>query len=169
MQHDGSQKPEMRRNYKHAVDGLLRITREEGAAALFRGMVPNVQRAMLMNASQLATYDAFKDQLLAWGLFKGESLSLHFWASLGAGCVATTICSPFDVIKTRVMNAQDKSLGVWQVAKNAVAKEGFGVLFRGWTPAWIRLGPNTVLVGGTLRSRSLLILRPLYFWSRYAL
>ena len=29
--------------------------REEGPASLFRGLVPNVTRAILMNASQLAT------------------------------------------------------------------------------------------------------------------
>jgi hypothetical protein len=39
----------------HSFDGVFRIIREEGASALFRGVGPNCARAVLMNASQLAT------------------------------------------------------------------------------------------------------------------
>ena len=38
-----------------SFDGVFRIIREEGASALFRGVGPNCARAVLMNASQLAT------------------------------------------------------------------------------------------------------------------
>jgi hypothetical protein len=44
-----------RRNYKHAFDGLFRIAREEGITTLWTGTLPNLQRAMLMTAGQLAT------------------------------------------------------------------------------------------------------------------
>lgn len=37
-------------------DGVVRIVRDEGVPALFRGVEPNVARAVLMNASQLATW-----------------------------------------------------------------------------------------------------------------
>ena len=36
-------------------EGVLHIVRKEGYGALFRGIGPNVARAVLMNASQLAT------------------------------------------------------------------------------------------------------------------
>ena len=39
----------------YSFDGLFRVVKEEGAASLFRGLGPNVARAILMNASQLAT------------------------------------------------------------------------------------------------------------------
>jgi len=38
-----------------SFDGVLRIVKDEGIAHLFRGVGPNVARAVLMNASQLAT------------------------------------------------------------------------------------------------------------------
>lgn len=38
-----------------SFDGVLRIVKDEGVAHLFRGVGPNVARAVLMNASQLAT------------------------------------------------------------------------------------------------------------------
>lgn len=57
-------------NYKGAADGLLRITREEGIACLFRGIAPNMVRATLMNSSQLASYVLFLTQLR---LFQGPA------------------------------------------------------------------------------------------------
>lgn len=39
---------------------MVRIVRDEGVPALFRGVEPNVARAVLMNASQLATCVAFR-------------------------------------------------------------------------------------------------------------
>ena len=38
-----------------SFDGVFRMVREEGVSSLFRGAGPNVARAVLMNASQLAT------------------------------------------------------------------------------------------------------------------
>lgn len=67
MQNDGRLPVEQRRNYKNAIDGLVRITRDEGVLALWRGVGANVNRAMLMTASQVATYDQFKDLLVGTG------------------------------------------------------------------------------------------------------
>ena len=38
----------------------MRITREEGVTKLYSGLGPNVQRAMLMTAGQIASYDSIK-------------------------------------------------------------------------------------------------------------
>ncbi|KAI5284952.1 Mitochondrial dicarboxylate transporter, partial [Ascosphaera acerosa] len=101
MQRDAGLPAHQRRNYKHAADGLVRICREEGARALLRGVYPNSARAVLMTSSQLASYDAFK-QLLLLRLGLPDDLAAHFLSSLAAGFVATTVCSPADVVKTKV-------------------------------------------------------------------
>ncbi|KAL8291649.1 hypothetical protein RQP46_001907 [Phenoliferia psychrophenolica] len=124
------------------------IVREEGAGALFRGVGPNVARAVLMNASQLATYDVFKNALLRADVMD-DGLGLHFSSSFLAGTVATTICAPFDVIKSRIMNAAGKE-STMAVIGRAFKTEGLTWLFKGWTPAWIRLSPNTILIFMTL-------------------
>lgn len=92
-----------------------------------------------MTASQLATYDEFKKGILraGWG---GDGLGTHFAASLMSGLVATTVCSPVDVIKTRVMAAQKGAGGVWEVLGGAVRKEGVRWMFKGWGPSFARLG-----------------------------
>jgi dicarboxylate transporter 10 len=87
-------KPEGKRyNYSNALSGLYRIVTNEGVSSLFRGVTPNCIRAVLMNASQLATYDVAKDGLLASGLYQ-EGTFLHFSASFIAGTFATTVCAP---------------------------------------------------------------------------
>ncbi|TNY19020.1 mitochondrial carrier [Rhodotorula diobovata] len=150
MTADAGRPAEKRLGYKHCFDGVFRIVREEGAGALFRGVGPNCARAMLMNASQLATYDTFKGMLMSTGFFK-EGLALYFASSFMAGTVATTICAPFDVIKTRIMNSSGNS-SIGSVVANLFKQEGAKGFFKGWTPAWIRLSPNTIIVFLTLEN-----------------
>lgn len=145
MQHDKSLPPEKRRNYKHAIDGLVRMVREEGVTSLWRGVWPNSARAVLMTASQLASYDAFK-RLLITNANMSDNLKTHFTASFLAGFVATTICSPVDVIKTRIMSASHTEIrqGLGELIKEIYRKEGVTWVFKGWVPSFIRLGPHTI-------------------------
>ncbi|EME49243.1 hypothetical protein DOTSEDRAFT_68120 [Dothistroma septosporum NZE10] len=142
MQNDAALPKDQRRNYRHAIDGLIRMSREEGVSSLFRGVWPNSMRAVLMTASQLASYDVFKRQILDYTSM-GDNLATHFTASLMAGFVATTVCSPVDVIKTRVMGAHTKE-GIVSVVTKITANEGLIWMFKGWVPSFIRLGPHTI-------------------------
>jgi len=142
MQHDAALPVEQRRNYKNAIDGLMRMTREEGIKSLFRGVWPNSMRAVLMTASQLASYDGFKGALIQNTPLQ-EGLTLHFTASFLAGFVATTVCSPVDVIKTRIMSSHE-SHGLAKLLADVYRFEGVGWMFRGWVPSFIRLGPHTI-------------------------
>lgn len=56
MTADGRLPVAERRNYKNVVDALARIVREEGVVTLWRGAVPTIARAMVVNSAQLATY-----------------------------------------------------------------------------------------------------------------
>ncbi|KAG1141965.1 hypothetical protein G6F37_006618 [Rhizopus arrhizus] len=146
MQNDGQLPPQQRRNYKHALDGIVRISKEEGYSALFRGIGPNVNRAILMTSSQCVSYDVFKASLLNYTLMK-DGLTLHFISSVLAGLVATTVCSPVDVIKTRIMSAStnDRKMPATAIMKQMFKAEGISSFFKGWTPAFIRLGPQTII------------------------
>lgn len=141
MQSDFAKPEAERRNYKHAIDGLIRMVREEGVTSLFRGVGANSARALLMTSSQLASYDVIKQFYMNIGL--GDSLLTHFSASLSAGFVATTVCSPVDVIKTRIMSATGKQ-SVMEILTTASQKEGYLWMFRGWFPSFLRLGPHTI-------------------------
>ncbi|GJJ13925.1 hypothetical protein Clacol_008182 [Clathrus columnatus] len=118
MTTDPLKPPNTRYNYSNAFYGLFRLAREEGFQGLLRGLSPNTIRAVLMNTSQLASL---------------------------AGTIATTICSPADVIKARIMASTDQSSIIGTLAKS-FREEGPMFIFKGWTPAFIRLAPNTVLM-----------------------
>lgn len=142
MQNDAALPAAERRNYKHAIDGLFRMIREEGPGSIFRGVWPNSTRAVLMTASQLASYDIFKKELLE--RFKmHDDLYTHFTASFMAGFVATTVCSPVDVIKTRIMSAKT-SESILTLVSQITRNEGIMWVFKGWVPSFVRLGPHTI-------------------------
>ncbi|KAH8827772.1 mitochondrial carrier domain-containing protein [Flagelloscypha sp. PMI_526] len=150
MQGDFAKAPEKRFNYKHSIDALVRMVHEEGYSSLMRGAVPNVIRAILMNASQLASYDFFKSELLKTSYFE-DNIQCHFVASFGAGTVATTVCSPADVLKSRIMNASGPgSNSTMGVIRQSMKNEGAMFMFKGWVPAWTRLQPTTILIFLTL-------------------
>jgi dicarboxylate transporter 10 len=139
MQQDAALPASQRRHYRHGLDGMMRMARTEGLSSWFRGVWPNSTRAALMNASQLASYDTFKVMLMTYTPL-GDTTTTHFASSLLAGFVATTICSPVDVIKSRVMSAHtNKSL--ISLISDIYAKEGVTWMFKGWVPAFLRLGP----------------------------
>ncbi|KAI0181489.1 mitochondrial dicarboxylate carrier [Hypoxylon sp. FL1284] len=142
MQQDAALPPAQRRGYKHGLDGMFRMLREEGVRSWFRGVWPNSTRAALMNASQLATYDTFKAVLMMYTPL-GDTITTHFASSLLAGFMATTICSPVDVIKSRVMSTSHKQ-GIAHLLREIYAKEGVSWMFKGWVPAFLRLGPQTI-------------------------
>lgn len=140
MQGDAMLPPDQRRNYKHAIDGMLRMAREEGLMSWFRGVLPNSTRAAVMTASQLASYDTFKKMLL-WYTPMTDNLATHFTASFLAGVTAATATAPVDVIKTRVMSASGKSISIGTLLRELFAKEGAAWMFKGWVPSFLRLGP----------------------------
>ncbi|KAK0224809.1 mitochondrial carrier domain-containing protein [Armillaria nabsnona] len=150
LQGDFAKPPEKRFNYKHCIDALFRMVREEGVSSLARGVGPNVFRSVLMNASQLASYDFFKSELLKTPYFH-DNIACHFTASFAAGTVATTVCSPADVLKSRIMNASGPgSNSTLAVIKTSLKNEGAMFMFKGWLPAWTRLQPTTILIFLTL-------------------
>lgn len=144
MQNDTGFAKHERRGYKHALDGVVRVTREEGVPAIFRGLGTNLVRGVLMTSSQVVTYDVSKELLIGFGM-KKESVLTFFSASLLSGLVATTICSPADVLKTRIMNSSGTGEGVLHILKTAMKTEGPAFMFRGWLPSFVRLGPNTII------------------------
>ncbi|VDN13793.1 unnamed protein product [Dibothriocephalus latus] len=144
MQNDMKIPPAQRRNYKHAIDGLIQVCRKEGVSSLFNGVSMTATRATFMTFGQLAFYDTFKQMLLATGYFHDNPIT-HFTASIGAAGIATCMTQPFDVMKTRLMNAPPGKYSGIAACGIDVMRTGPLGFFKGLVPAFIRLGPHTVL------------------------
>ncbi|KAM5360172.1 hypothetical protein ACJZ2D_013933 [Fusarium nematophilum] len=143
MQSDMSKPPRDQRRYKHALDGIWRIIRSEGFGSLFRGVGANSSRAALMTSSQLASYDMVKGYCLR-RLSMDDDTRTHILASMMAGAIATTVCSPVDVVKTRMMNSTGAE-SIQEFLRQSALVEGHAWVFRGWAPSFLRLGPQTIL------------------------
>nr|XP_054763441.1 mitochondrial dicarboxylate carrier-like [Lytechinus pictus] len=144
MQNDIKLPPAERRNYKHAIDGLWQVFRKEGVVSLWNGWSMAVLRGFLMTFGQVALYDQYKQLLLQTGYFN-DNIATHFTASTMAGTCATVLTQPADVLKTRLMNAKP---GQYKNALDCflnVAKLGPMGFFKGFIPAFVRLGPHTIL------------------------
>ncbi|XP_071745079.1 mitochondrial dicarboxylate carrier isoform X1 [Lepeophtheirus salmonis] len=144
MQNDVKLPPEQRRNYKHAIDGLVRVAREEGFRKLFNGADLATARAVFVTTGQLCFYDVVKEQLLSSGYFQ-DNLTAHFTSSLAAGAIATTLTQPLDVLKTRAMNSKPGDFKGPIDLLTFTAKQGPMAFYKGYIPAFLRLGPQTII------------------------
>ncbi|KAL2907280.1 Mitochondrial uncoupling protein 4 [Bienertia sinuspersici] len=155
MQADGRLPASERRNYKSVLDAIQRMCKDEGVLSLWRGSSLTVNRAMLVTASQLASYDQFKEMIIDNGVMK-DGLGTHVTASFSAGFVAAVVSNPVDVIKTRVMNMKVASgetapyNGAIDCAMKTVKSEGPMALYKGFIPTISRQGPFTVVLFVTL-------------------
>lgn len=144
MQNDVKLAPEHRRNYKHGLDGLYRVIRDEGPMKLMNGATMAASRATLVTIGQLSFYDQFKFLLMKTGFF-ADNIITHFSASFLAGGVATLITMPLDVMKTRMMNAPPGTYSNLLACAKDIASAGPIGFFKGFIPAFVRLGPHTIL------------------------
>lgn len=138
---------DQRYGYRNSIQGLIRIAKDEGASVLFRGLTPNVTRSVVMNVGQMGGYDLFKRLLLSMDILP-DGPALQTAASFCAGTLSTTLVTPVDVIKSRIQNARgaDAQLGIMGMISKSLKADGPSVLFRGWTPAFLRLQPQTTLL-----------------------
>ncbi|XP_071107301.1 mitochondrial uncoupling protein 4-like [Haliotis cracherodii] len=147
MQMEGKRKLEGKPpRVKNVGQAFRQILKESGVRGLWRGWIPNVQRAALVNMGDLATYDTAKHKILAHTSLEDNYMT-HTLASACSGIVAALVGTPADVVKSRVMN-QPTENGRGLVYKGSVdcviktvSQEGFFALYKGLLPIWARMAP----------------------------
>ncbi|GAB2280247.1 Mitochondrial uncoupling protein 3 [Dionaea muscipula] len=127
--------------YSSPIDALNKILRVEGFRGLWRGLLPNVQRAFLVNMGELACYDQAKGFVTGNGI-ADDNIYAHTLASVMSGLSATTLSCPADVVKTRMMSqAAIRYKNSYDCLVTTVRVEGIRALWKGFFPTWTRLGP----------------------------
>ncbi|XP_071717098.1 mitochondrial uncoupling protein 3 [Rutidosis leptorrhynchoides] len=132
--------------YTGPFDALRKIIRAEGFNGLWRGVLPNVQRAFLVNMGELACYDHAK-HFVIHNQIANDNIYAHTLASMMSGLSATIISCPADVVKTRMMNQRVDEHGKFKYKNSydclvkTVRFEGLRALWKGFVPTWARLGP----------------------------
>ncbi|KAL3518106.1 hypothetical protein ACH5RR_020695 [Cinchona calisaya] len=138
LQAEGKMPAGVPRRYAGAFDAYFSIAKQEGLAALWTGLGPNIARNAIMNAAELASYDHVKETILTFPGFSDNILT-HLLAGLGAGFFAVCIGSPVDVVKSRMMgdSIYKSTLDCFfKTLKN----EGPFAFYKGFIPNLGRLG-----------------------------
>lgn len=149
MQAEGKLPPGTPKKYPSALSAYRIIVKEEGVAALWTGLTPNVMRNSIINAAELASYDQFKQTFLGVGM--KDDVFTHIASALGAGLVACTVGSPVDVVKSRVMgDSVGKYKGFVDCCVKTLAQEGPMAFYGGFLPNFARLGGWNVCMFLTL-------------------
>lgn len=151
ISNDSSQAPEKRRNYKGVIDAFTRIAKEEGFATFFRGAGPFVNRAMLVGAVQVGTYDQFRDMYRKWGVTHQNTNV--FYAAMTSGLIYSIITMPFETAKNRMafqradpVTGKRPYTGAIQTITTVARQEGALQLWAGFPPYYLRCGGHTVLM-----------------------
>jgi len=134
---------------------FLDIARKEGCAGLFRGMMPTAQRSGVVAGVQLPVYDYCRHKI-ARSKMLPEGAVTNLTASVIAGFTACAVSNPIDVIKTRIMvqrrylnqrSGDEKQIyrSSLDCCRKTVKAEGFSALYKGFFPAFGRMGPWNVI------------------------
>lgn len=166
LANDSSLPAAERRNYTGVANAFSRILKEEGPGAFFRGVGPFVNRAMLVGAVQVGTYDQFKGSFKKMGVT--NAIQNVFCASMSSGLLYSLVTMPFETAKNRMafQKADPVSGAVQyrsaiQTISTIAAKEGAMKLYSGFMPYYLRCGGHTVFMFMSMEE-----LRKLYYNSQ---
>lgn len=113
---------------------------ELGFFGMWRGWLPNCQRAALVAVADLTTYDTTK-QFIMKNTNLGDTFYTYTLASIASGLACAVIGTPADVLKSRIMNNPNQYRGATDCIKQTVQREGLFSLYKGFIPIWARNAP----------------------------
>lgn len=152
LANDASLPADQRRNYKHVGDAFIRILKEDGPLAFWRGCTPFVSRAMLVGSVQVGTFDQFKEMYEEYlDLVRGNYPNI-LAASLTSGLLYSLVTMPFESTKNRMQfqkpmpNGELLYRSIPQTMMSIASTEGVFALWRGFLPYYMRCGGHSVIM-----------------------
>ena len=127
-------------NESSLIPTIKSIYKDGGILGFWKGSIPNISRAILVNFGELATYDYSKQTLKKYVNIE-EGTGLHILSSGCSGFISALSCTPADVIKSRMMQTNCPYNNIFDCIKTSVRNEGITTLYKGFIPIWIRLAP----------------------------
>mmetsp|Transcript_83952 Transcript_83952/g.102835 ORF Transcript_83952/g.102835 Transcript_83952/m.102835 type:complete len:319 (-) Transcript_83952:74-1030(-) len=130
--------------YSSFFQAIYKIPMTDGILGLWKGIAPNIARNSVINTAELAVYDQIKETLLSTGYMNDGSL-LHATVGFFAGFCAVIFGSPFDVVKTRIMQSERvDGQSIYRNTPHAFYKimrtEGPLAFYQGFWPNVMRIG-----------------------------
>lgn len=121
---------------------------EQGIGGFYRGVEANVMRACVLNATKMGCYDISKGFVCEQTGWERSDVRTAFSSAFIAGFFMTCTVSPFDRIRTNLMNQPtDKKIydGFVDCVVKTIKADGPLSLWRGFVPIWARFAPQATL------------------------
>lgn len=121
---------------------------EQGMAGFYRGVTANIMRACVLNATKMGCYDISKGYVTQATGWSRKDVKTTFCSATLAGFCMTLTVSPFDRIRTALMNQPtDAKLynGFADCAGKIIKESGVSSLWRGFIPIWARFAPTATI------------------------
>lgn len=129
--------------YRGIGQALLKIYREEGVLAYWKGNLTNVVRIFPYSAAQLMANDAYKR--LADESLGGLNVYSRLACGACAGMTATAITHPLDTLRLRLALPNSGYTGVADAIYKIISQEGALALYRGLLPTLVGIAPYAAL------------------------
>lgn len=125
-----------------------RMYAEQGIGGFYRGIQANIARACVLNGTKMACYDVIKGKVVTATGWSRKDPRCQFVSAIGAGFFMTCTVSPFDMIRTTLMN-QPTDRKIYKGFSDAFMKilrtDGPLAFYRGFFPIWGRFAPQATL------------------------
>jgi len=133
--------------YTGMIDCVQKVVRQEGILTLYQGLESTVWRHVLWNAGYFGCIFQVR-ALLPKATDRRSQVINDLISGAVGGTVGTILNTPMDVVKSRIQNSPKVAGSVpkynwaWPALGTVAKEEGFGALYKGFTPKVLRLGPG---------------------------
>ncbi|KAI5682676.1 hypothetical protein M9H77_03904 [Catharanthus roseus] len=128
--------------YRGLLGTVGTIAREEGVAALWKGVVPGLHRQCLFGGLRIGMYEPVKNFYVGKDHIGDVPLSKKILAALTTGALGITVANPTDLVKVRLQAEGKLPPGVPRRYSGALDAYSKIVRQEGFTALWTGLGPN---------------------------
>jgi len=122
--------------YRGITEAFQKIYGREGMKGLTSGILPTLVRDAPFSGLYLMIYQNLKTGCEGLAPVTGDS-SLHFLCGITAGCLASLITHPADVVKTQMQLSQAKTT-FWSSCATIHQQAGVGGFLAGLAPRMVR-------------------------------
>ncbi|XP_055348837.1 mitochondrial thiamine pyrophosphate carrier-like isoform X2 [Paramacrobiotus metropolitanus] len=134
--------------YRSLPQACTLIVREEGLAALWKGIIPGQALSAVYGLAEFATFEFLNKTLFAWNLTSNPKDPLvYFLCGSVAGMVGTVVSQPLDVVRTRLVSqGRDKVYtSLMDSFRQIKRQEGYRGFYRGLLPGLLQIAPSSGL------------------------
>lgn len=130
-------------------DALIKISRSEGILSLWSGLPPTLLMAIPATVVYFTVYDRLRVSLWTWHGSTTQPLWIPMFCGAAARCIAATVISPLEMIRTKMQSTKLSYHEVGLALKQLVRHEGISSLWRGLGPTFIRDVPFSSIYWAT--------------------